>query len=249
MSEMKKNAWKPKASARERRSWYFYDFGNSAYAAVVLLAVYSAYFKGEVVGGAEGTRLWGIAVGIAMLLVALTAPVLGAIADYAGTKKKILLFYTGMACFFTAMLFFVQKGDVVMGLIFFIAAEFAYRSAQVFYNSLLPDIAHLDEMGHISGNGWAIGSLGGIACLVVVLAAIMLIGGNLVVRLSFVFTALFFAASAAPSVHVPEGTVRTEETAKRRKLSQPGIQAHWRYVPHGEGSQAIHSLHHCFPHL
>jgi UMF1 family MFS transporter len=85
-----------------------------------------------------------------------------------------------------------------MGLLFFIFAEFAYRSAQVFYNSLLPDIAHLDEMGHISGNGWAIGSLGGIVCLVVVLAAIMLIGGNLVIRLSFVFTAIFFAVSAAP---------------------------------------------------
>lgn len=198
MSEIKKNAWKPKASARERRSWYFYDFGNSAYAAVVLLAVYSAYFKGEVVGGAEGTRLWGIAVGIAMLLVAVTAPVLGAIADFAGTRKKILLFYTGMACFFTALLFFVQKGDVVMGLVFFIMAEFAYRSAQVFYNSLLPDIAHLDEMGHISGNGWAIGSLGGIACLAVVLAFIMLVGGNLVIRLSFVFTALFFMVSAIP---------------------------------------------------
>ena len=198
MTEIKKNAWKPKASARERRSWYFYDFGNSAYAAVVLLAVYSAYFKGSVVGGAEGTRLWGIAVGIAMLLVAVTAPVLGAIADFAGTKKKVLLFYTAMACFFTAMLFFVQKGDIVMGMIFFILAEFAYRSAQVFYNSLLPDIAHLDEMGHISGNGWAIGSLGGIVCLVIVLAAIMLIGGAFVTRLSFVFTALFFAASAAP---------------------------------------------------
>ena len=48
------------ANKKSRRSWYFYDFGNSAYASVVLLAVYSAYFKNAVVGGAEGTRLWGI---------------------------------------------------------------------------------------------------------------------------------------------------------------------------------------------
>ena len=58
--------------ARQRRrqhwAWYLYDFGNSAYAAVVVLAVYSAYFKGTVSGGAQGTRLWGIAVGIAMLI-------------------------------------------------------------------------------------------------------------------------------------------------------------------------------------
>ena len=50
-------------------SWYLYDFGSSAYAAVVILAVFSAYFQGEVVGGAEGTRLWGIAVGIATRFV------------------------------------------------------------------------------------------------------------------------------------------------------------------------------------
>ena len=190
-----------KVSRRERWSWYFYDFGNSAYAAVVLLAVYSAYFKGAVVGGEEGTRLWGVAVGIAMLVTALTAPVLGTVADFAGAKKKFLLIYTAVACTGTALLFFVGEGDVFLGMLFFIAAEIAYRSAQVFYNALLPEIAHLDEMGHVSGNGWAIGSAGGIVCLIVVLAAIQLIPAdlvdpNLVIRLSFVFTALFFAISA-----------------------------------------------------
>jgi len=60
-----------KSTRRERWAWYLYDFGNSAYAAVVLLAVYSAYFQDKVVGGAEGSRLWGIAVGIAMLVVAV----------------------------------------------------------------------------------------------------------------------------------------------------------------------------------
>ncbi|GAB4269314.1 MAG: hypothetical protein Kow0080_12820 [Candidatus Promineifilaceae bacterium] len=80
----------PKRSVtrRERVAWYLYDFGNSAYAAVVLLAVYSAYFQGTVVGGAEGSRLWGIAVGIAMLVVAVTSPVLGTIADFSGSKKN-----------------------------------------------------------------------------------------------------------------------------------------------------------------
>ncbi|MEJ2011822.1 MAG: hypothetical protein P8X64_06290 [Anaerolineales bacterium] len=53
----------PMSTRRERIAWYLYDFGNSAYAAVVLLAIYSAYFQGEVVGGAQGSRLWGYAVG------------------------------------------------------------------------------------------------------------------------------------------------------------------------------------------
>jgi UMF1 family MFS transporter len=188
----------PTVTQRERWAWYLYDFGNSAYASVVLLAVYSAFFQGEVVGGAEGSRMWGLAVGIAMLFVAVTSPVLGSIADFSGAKKRFLLFYTCMACLFTAMLFFVQKGDVLIGMLFFILAEIGYRSAQVFYNSLLPEIAAPEEMGRISGNGWAIGSVGGILCLLIVLPLIVLIGGALIVRLSLIITAVFFAVSTAP---------------------------------------------------
>lgn len=183
---------------KQRWSWYLYDFGNSAYAAVVLLAVYSAYFKTEVVGGAQGSFLWGLAVGIAMLVVALLSPILGSLADYAGTKKRLLFFYTAMACVFTACLFFVTKGAIIAGMALFILAEIGYRSAQVFYNSLLPEIATDDEIGRVSGNGWAIGSAGGVVCLVIVLALIQLIGGSLTVRLTLVFTAAYFAVFAVP---------------------------------------------------
>jgi UMF1 family MFS transporter len=190
---------KSKSTLREQWAWYLYDFGNSAYAAVVLLAIYSAYYKGAVVGGAKGSRLWGIAVGIAMLFVAITSPVLGTIADFSGAKKRFLLFYTSLAVVFCATLFFVQEGDWFMGMLFFILAEIGYRSAQVFYNSLLPEIAHREEMARISGNGWAVGSAGGIICLLIVLVPVVLTKSNpLVVRLSLVFTAIYFAASAIP---------------------------------------------------
>jgi len=183
---------------RERRAWYLYDFGNSAYAAVVLLAVYSAYFKGTVVGGAEGSRLWGLSVGIAMLIVGLTSPILGALADSSQTKKRILLVFTVMASLFTGMLFFVGPGDIAKGMIFFILAEIGYRNGQVFYNALLPDIAEPEEMSRVSGNGWAIGSAGGIVCLLIVLGLIMGIGGQTVIRVAFLITAVFYAASTAP---------------------------------------------------
>lgn len=183
---------------RERWAWYLYDFGNSAYAAVVLLAVYSAYFKGQVVGGSEGTRLWGISVGIAMLVVAVLSPILGTLADYSGSKKKFLLFFTVMSVIFTASLFFVMPGDIITGMIFFILAEIGYRASQVFYNALLPEIASPEEIGKVSGNGWAIGSLGGIVCLGIVLALILLVGGNTVIRFSFLITAIFYTASALP---------------------------------------------------
>ncbi len=195
----------PSSTRKERWAWYFYDFGNSAYAAVVLLAVYAAYFQGTIVGGAEGSRLWGLAVGIAMLVVAFTSPILGAIADYSGSKKKFLLFYTIMSVLFTAALFFAEPGQVAIGMGFFILAEIGYRSAQVFYNGLLPEIAAPEEIGRVSGNGWAIGTAGGVVCLLLVLPLIVLqqngvipLEGTMVVRLTLVITAVFFALSAIP---------------------------------------------------
>lgn len=188
----------PKSTRKERWAWYLYDFGNSAYAAVVLLAVFSAYFQGEVVGGAEGSRLWGLSIAIAMLVVAVTSPVLGAIADFSASKKRFLFFYTTMACLFTAALFFAAPGRVFIGMACFILAEIGYRSAQVFYNGLLPEIAEPGELGRISGNGWAIGTAGGIVCLLLILPLVVMIEGLLIVRISLVITAVFFALSTVP---------------------------------------------------
>ena len=184
---------------REHLAWYLYDFGNSAYAAVILLAVYSAYFKGTVVGGYEGTDLWGTSLFIAMGVVAFISPILGAIADFSASKKRFLLMFSVITWIFTALLFFVQKGDIVLGMLFFIVAEIGYRSGQVFYNSLLPEIAEPDEMGRVSGNAWAIGSFGGILCLLILLPLILAFEGSLMVRLSFVFTAVYFAVSTIPT--------------------------------------------------
>lgn len=184
---------------REHIAWYMYDFGNSAYASVILLAVYSAYFKGTVVGGAEGSRYWGIAVGIAMLSVAIISPILGAIADFTASKKRFLFIFSAITWVFTGLLFFVEKGDILMGMVFFIIAEIGYRSGQVFYNSLLPEIAEPEEMGRVSGNGWAIGSFGGILILLILLPLIVIFEGTLIVRLSLVFTSIYFAASAIPA--------------------------------------------------
>ena len=187
-----------KALKRDRRAWYLYDFGNSAYAAVVLLAVYATYFKNQVVGGARGSQLWGISVGIAMLVVTVISPILGAIADFSGSKKRFLFFFTALSCVSTALLFFVQKGNIAAGMFLFILAEIGYRSAQVFYNALLPEIASGDEMGRVSGTGWAIGSAGGVICLLIILPLIMIFDGTLIVRLSLVITAVYFAVSALP---------------------------------------------------
>jgi MFS transporter, UMF1 family len=212
------------STRRERWAWYLYDFGNSAYAAVVLLAVYAAYFKGTVVGGteAEGTAKWGLALTIVGIIVLLTAPVLGTIADFSGSKKRFLFFFTALSCIFTAGLFFATSGRILIGMLFFILAEIGYRGAQVFYDALLPEIAPPEQIGRISGNGWAIGSLGGIICLLLVLIPIIITNSSdLVVRLSLVFTAVYYFGFSIPLF------LWLRERAKRQPL------------PHGENYLGI----------
>jgi UMF1 family MFS transporter len=190
-----------KLSAEQKRSkwsWYFYDFANSAYASVILLAVYSLYFKKVVVGGAEGTRLWAIAVGIASATVAVLSPLLGVIADFTRFKKQFLISFTLLSVVFTGLLFFVRAGSVFTGMVFFILAEIGYRASQLFYDALLTDVSTDETIGSISGKGWAFGMAGGILSLVIVLLPIQFIGDHMI-PFSFILTALFFLVFSVPA--------------------------------------------------
>jgi len=168
--------------------------------------------------------LWGISVGIAAVLVALLSPVLGTIADFTRSKLRLLGVFTGMAVVFTAALFFVGPGDVFTGMLFFILAEIGYRGAQVFYDALLVDVSTPETIGNISGKGWAVGMLGGVACLIVVLVPLQLIG-NSFIPYAFLITALFFLLSSIPAflyvrehsapAHLPEGEKVTSFAFKR----------------------------------
>ncbi len=189
-----------KQRKQQRWAWYMYDFGNSAYAAVILLAVFSKYFVEVVAKDARlpGTTLWNYAVVIAAVAVAVLSPILGTIADFSKAKKKLLFVFTVVSVVATGLLFFVQEGDIFLAMLFFILAEIGYRASQVFYDSLLVDISTPETIGKISGTGWAMGMLGGIACLIIVLIPIQVVGGSLMVRLAFLITALFFLVSSIP---------------------------------------------------
>lgn len=209
---MTKRDQTPVTTRRERWSWYLYDFGNSAYASVVYLAVFSVYFKDKVVGGAEGTRLWGVAETIAAIVVLLSGPFLGTLADFAGSKKRFLLFFTGLSCLFTASLFLIKPGMITLGIVFFVLADIGYRAAQIFYDGLLPEIATPKEMGRVSGLGWAVGTVGGIVILLLIMPLEKMVEGPLVPRLSMIVTALFFALFAIPLI------LWLREKARRQKL-------------------------------
>lgn len=167
--------------------WMFYDFANSAFTTIIVSVVYSAYFIGSVVQGDKGygEMLWGRAIGISMTLVAITAPVLGAVADHSRGKKKMLFLNTWLSVIFTALLWFVKPGDIQMGMIFFIIANFGFNSANVFYDAFLPEVSTPETMGKISGYGWALGYVGGLLSLVL---SLLLLKIN--VRLIFPMIAL-----------------------------------------------------------
>jgi UMF1 family MFS transporter len=169
--------------------WMFYDFANSSFTTIIVTVVYSTYFIKQVVGGVPGygEQLWGRAIAISMTLVALTAPILGAVADYSRSKKKFLFINCYITVIFTGLLFFVNKGDILLGMVFFIIANFGFNSANVFYDAFLPEITHQDDMGKVSGYGWALGYIGGLFSLII---SLFLVKIN--IRLVFPAIALYF---------------------------------------------------------
>lgn len=154
--------------------WMMYDFANSAFTTIIVTVVYSVYFINTVVGGdaGYGEMLWGRAIGISMTLVALTAPILGAVADFSRSKKKFLFLNCWLTVIFTALLYYVGPGQVTKGMIFFIIANFGFNSANVFYDAFLPELTTPDNIGKISGFGWALGYVGGLLSLIVSLVLI-----------------------------------------------------------------------------
>ena len=151
---------------REIFSWCLFDFANSSFTTIIITIVFSVYFvKIIAVGRADADSLWGLGNFVSQLFVLMTAPLLGAIADYSGYKKRFLFLSYSICIVFTALLIVPQSGQVWLTLLIFIIANFAYSSGENFVASFLPEIARPEDMGKISGFGWALGYLGGLTSL------------------------------------------------------------------------------------
>ncbi len=161
-------------SSRRKRlevwSWSLYDFANSSFTTICVTFVYATYFAQAIVGDEQrGTVLWSRGVAITAVAVAILSPVLGTIADRGGLRKRFLLLSTLVCVGATAALYPVLPGQVTRALWLFIVANVAFEIGMVFYNAFLPDIAPREKIGRISGNGWAMGYVGGLLALVLAL--------------------------------------------------------------------------------
>ena len=193
---------------RQIWSWCLYDFANSAYTTLIVTFVYATYFAEKIVGDPEkGMILWSRGVTITALFVALLSPILGAVADRAGTRKLFLLISTVVCVLGTAGLFGVQEGAVVWALTLFVISNIAFEMGMVFYNAFLPDLATADRIGRISGYGWGLGYVGGLLALLLALLLLVqpevpLFGlskeGNEHVRATNLLVAAWFAVFSLP---------------------------------------------------
>ena len=152
------------AERRTIRAWMVYDFANSAFAAIVQATVFPAYYANIVVGNADGRGdfWWGTLVSLSMVLVALTSPLLGGIADHAGVRKPFFVGLTLVSVVATGLLATVDRGMLVRGFALGVAGLVTYEAALVYYNSYLPALAPPGELGRISARGFAVGYAGSI---------------------------------------------------------------------------------------
>lgn len=151
-------------------SWVLFDFANSAYTTLVVTFVYATYFvKSVAPDEITGTALWSRGVTLTAVMVALLSPVLGALADQGGLRKRFLAVSTILAITGSAGLYFVLPGQVMAALVFFVMSNTAFEFTNVFYNAFLPEIAPRERIGRISGIGWGVGYIGGLLALIVAL--------------------------------------------------------------------------------
>jgi MFS transporter, UMF1 family len=111
---------------------------------------------------------------ISAIAVALSMPIMGAIADFSGRKKQFLFVTTMGAVALSGMLFFIRPGMMVEALVIFVIANIMFEAAAVFYNGFLPELTTTERMGRISGFGWAMGYMGGLICLIIALMMLRL---------------------------------------------------------------------------
>jgi UMF1 family MFS transporter len=206
----------PPYNRREVYSWALYDFANSAFATTILAVIFNQYFALKIAGGEKGVTILGMhlhgasfftfTVSISLAISAFLAPVLGAIADYSRSKKKMLLFFWCLGVTATALLYFVGEGTYLRAALFFILANLGFAAGNVFYNAFLPEICPDEHLGWVSGLGWAVGYLGGgllLALNLVMLQYPQLVGfpkGFFTVQDCFFSVAVWWAVFALPTM-------------------------------------------------
>jgi MFS transporter, UMF1 family len=200
-------------------SWAMYDWANSAFATTIMAAVFPPFYRSLVKAGglaeADATAYWAYTTSIALFLVAILAPLLGAICDHTGGKKLFLAFFAGLGIAGTGLMVFLGGSAYLLGSTLFIIGNLGFAGANVFYDSLLPHLARKDDIDQISTRGYALGYLGGGILLLINVLWLMkprwffMSSREVALRASFFSVAVWWALFSIPLLrNVPEPPVR-----------------------------------------
>ena len=201
-------------------AWTMYDWANSAFVTTIMAAVLPVYYTSVAAAGLApniATAYWGFTSSISALIAAIISPVLGAVADFTGSKKRFLTVFMAIGVTATALLYFVQTGDWVLASLLFIFGQIGFAGSLVYYDGLLPHVARPDEIDQVSSRGYAMGYIGGGLLLAINLAMIMVLPATLgldkalMTRLCFVTVSIWWFIFTLPLLrHVKEPPRRIE---------------------------------------
>jgi UMF1 family MFS transporter len=209
--------------SRVINAWCMYDWANSAFATTIMAAVLPTFYSAVAGGNLPGntaTVYWGYTSSIALLINAVIGPILGALADHLGAKKRFLALFAALGIFFTSLLVLVGQGEWLLASGLYILGYIGFGGANVFYDSLLPHIARSEDIDYVSTKGYALGYLGGGILLAVNVAMILLwdklglSSQEMASQLSFLSVGVWWAVFSIPILRtVPEPPVQRQEAA------------------------------------
>lgn len=194
-------------SRRNILAWAFYDWANSAFATVVMAGFFPIFFREYWSAGQPSQAITlhlGAATSAASLTIILAAPLLGAVADQAGLRKRFLLMFASLGVLMTGALFWIAQGEWLVAAVIYAFAAIGFGGANAFYDSLLVVVAPRDRYDQISALGFALGYLGGgllFALCVVMYTFPLTFGftsGAQAVQTSFLIVALWWAVFTLP---------------------------------------------------
>lgn len=213
------------------RAWVLYDCANSAFMTTVVAAVFPIYFAQVAAADLDpptATFRFSVATTIALAAITLLSPILGAIADFAGLKKRMLAVFHALGLAATVGMFFIERGDWMLALVLFGLGNVGIYGSLVFYDSLLPHVAREGEIDRISTAGYALGYWAGGILLAINLAWIQLPqsfgfpDAGMAVRVSFLSVAVWWALFAIPlyrRVAEPTRRLKTDELPTANPVS------------------------------
>lgn len=185
-----------KRFTKAEKSWIMYDWANSIYATNIMAAIFPIYFAMQ--ANETGNKLYGFAVSAAALVVALLAPILGAIGDFSGMKKKLFAGFLVLGLVFTAVMAAFE--DWRLMLIGFIFSRIGFSGSCLFYDSFLTDVTTPERMDRVSSWGYAMGYIGGSTIPFIISIAVMLLMNQSVLsyKIAIMIVVVWWAVFSIP---------------------------------------------------